>query len=119
MIGVGCMGFWITNADLVFKPINQMPMFLNMACPDSFDPSSPVPPTYSDNESCFLTQESPTIETWTEEWSKVGSPGGAGFFEVSGIDKQRLGTMPHPQQYADIEFASEADNNGVCYTLYR
>ena len=45
MIGVGCMGFWITNADLVFKPINQMPMFLNMACPDSFDPSSPVPPT--------------------------------------------------------------------------
>ena len=116
MLGVSCMGFWITNADLVFKPINQMPMFLNMACPDSFDANSPVPPTYSDNESCFLTQESPSTEIWTEEWSKVGSPGGAGFFIVPGIDKQRLGTMPHPQQFANIECSAEADNNGV-FTL--
>ena len=31
MLGMSCMGFWITNADLVFKPMNQMPMFLNLA----------------------------------------------------------------------------------------
>ena len=80
MLGMSCMGFWITNADLVFKPLNQMPMFLNLACPDSFDPNVPVPPTYADNQSCFLTQESPTIETWSDEWEKVSSPGAAAFF---------------------------------------
>ena len=34
-LGISCLGFWITNADLVFKPANGNPMFLNLACPDS------------------------------------------------------------------------------------
>ena len=116
MLGMSCMGFWITNADLVFKPLNQMPMFLNLACPDSFDPNVPVPPTYADNQSCFLTQESPTIETWSDEWEKVSSPGAAAFFIVPGIEQQRLGNQNHPPQTADITCTAEADNSGT-FTL--
>ena len=116
MLGMSCMGFWITNADLVFKPMNQMPMFLNLACPDSFDPNVPVPPTYADNQSCFLTQESPTIETWTDEWDKVSSPGAAAFFIVPGIEQQRLGNQNHPPQTADVSCIAEADNSGT-FTL--
>ena len=116
MLGMGCMGFWITNADLVFQPVNQMPMFLNLACPDSFDANIPVPPTYADNESCFLTKESPSVETWTEEWEKVGSPGAAAFFIVPGIEQQRLGSLPHPPQFVNVECVAEADNSGT-FTL--
>ncbi|HJM66574.1 MAG TPA: type II secretion system F family protein [Candidatus Thalassarchaeaceae archaeon] len=116
MLGMSCLGFWITNADLVFKPMNQMPMFLNLACPDSFDPNVPVTPTYADNESCFLTKESPSVETWTEEWDKVGSPGAAAFFVVPGIEQQRLGSLPHPPQFVKVDCLAEADNSGT-FTL--
>ena len=75
MLGISCLGFWITNADLVFKPANGNPMFLNLACPDSFDPMDPSGPSYYDNQTCFLTKESPKEEVWEESWPRVSPPG--------------------------------------------
>ena len=31
LMGIACLGFWVTNADLVFKPVNGNPMFINLA----------------------------------------------------------------------------------------
>ena len=59
LIGITCLGFWLTNSGLVLPQANGNPAFLNMACPDSFDAMDPAGPTYFDNQTCFLTEESP------------------------------------------------------------
>ena len=56
LLGICCLGFWITNADLLFKPVNGNPMFINMVCPDSFDANDPNDGAQSDP--IFATSES-------------------------------------------------------------
>ncbi len=111
MIGVACMGFWATNSDLIFKPTNGMPMFLNLACPESFDPNSMVTPNYADNQSCSLTQETPTYEVWAEEWEGVSSPGLAKSFEIPGIATHDLDGLPHPPVIMSMTCQAIADQN--------
>jgi len=90
MLGMSCLGFWITNADLVFQPANGNPMFINMACPDSFDPNDPMGPTFAQNQTCWLTQEAPKPEVWTETWERVTPPGLAKAFSVPGMSQHQL-----------------------------
>ena len=118
LLGISCLGFWITNADLVFKPTNGQPMFLNLACPDSFDPNDPTGPTYYDNQTCWLTEESPNEEVWEDTWDRVSPPGTAKGFHVPGMSNTQLiddgQVKPHPEQpmtvtveasaYQDYEF---------------
>ena len=85
LMGIVSLGFWVTNADLVFKPVNGNPMFLNLACPDSFDPMDPTGPTYYQNQTCWLTEESPNEEQWVESWPRVRPPGLAKSFHVPGM----------------------------------
>ena len=99
LMGITCLGFWVTNADLVFKPVNGNPMFINLACPDSFDPMDPTGPTYFQNQSCWLTEESPTENTWTETWPRVRPPGLAKSFHVPGMSDSQLIDNGQVQQH--------------------
>lgn len=113
ILGLSCLGFWITNADLVFTPANGNPMFLNMACPDSFDPNDRVGPTYFDNETCFLTEEAPRDEVWSEQWKRVRSPGLAKAFYVPGMRADQLifegQVQAHPPQPMTLSVSAGAD----------
>ncbi len=116
MLGLFCFGFWITNSDLVFKPANGNPMFVNLACPDSFDPADVNGPSYFDNESCFLTNEKPHIESWSENWLRVQAPGTAKSFHVPGMSSLQLMDSndmrhPHPQQEMTVTSSADASNN--------
>jgi flagellar protein FlaJ len=90
ILGLSCLAFWITNADLVFTPTNGNPMFINLACPDSFDAEDPHGPTYFDNQSCFLTKESPRDEVWSETWNRLQPPGLAKGFTIPGMTSEQL-----------------------------
>ena len=108
LLGMACMGFWILNADLVFKPVNQNPMFVNLACGFVDEPSQP---TYEMNQSCALTQEQARPEVWTETWERVQAPGLAKKFHVPGMSQMQLAGQPHPTQPMDVSFRAEADSN--------
>ena len=115
LLGICCLGFWITNADLLFKPTNGNPMFLNMACPDSFDPNDPNGPSFYDNQTCWLTEESPKEEVWSETWPRVRPPGLAKSFHVPGmapsqlIDEGRV--QPHPNQPMTVTASASGYSN--------
>ena len=112
LLGISCLGFWITNADLVFKPANGNPMFLNLACPDSFDPNDPAGPTYYDNQTCWLTEESPKEEVWAESWPRVRPPGLAKAFHVPGMSNSQLiengQLQAHPLQPMTVKVSADA-----------
>ena len=114
-LGISCLGFWITNADLVFKPANGNPMFLNLACPDSFDPMDPAGPSYYDNQTCFLTKESSKEEVWEESWPRVSPPGLAKSFQVPGMSNSQLiqdgQLQPHPLQPMTVTVSADAYKN--------
>ena len=118
LLGLSCLGFWATNATLVFgtllpAPTNGNPMFLNLACPDSFDANDPTGPTYFDNQTCFLTKESAREEVWSGTWNRVMSPGLAKSFYVPGMRPDQLlddgVQQPHPAQPMTISFSAKAD----------
>ena len=115
LLGICCLGFWITNADLLFKPVNGNPMFINMVCPDSFDANDPNGPTFYDNQSCGWTEESSKEEVWTEEWPRVRPPGLAKSFHVPGMSATQLvddgQVMPHPNQPMTVSADADADQN--------
>ena len=112
LMGIACLGFWVTNADLVFKPVNGNPMFINLACPDSFDPMDPAGPTYFQNQTCFLTEESPTESVWTETWPRVRPPGLAKSFHVPGMSDAQLidngQLQQHPLQPMTVTASASA-----------
>ncbi|MDP6906482.1 MAG: type II secretion system F family protein [Candidatus Thalassarchaeaceae archaeon] len=116
MMGLLSLGFWITNSDLVFQPVNGNPMFVNLACPDSFDAEDMNGPSYFDNESCFLTHEAPSTESWGETWLRVQSPGDAKIFHVPGMGSTQLIdsdgiSHPHPLQPMTVKSSAQANNN--------
>jgi flagellar protein FlaJ len=116
LLGVANLGFWATNTDLIFQPANSMPQFINMACPDSFNPTIPVAPTFAENQSCQFTQEAPSYETWTEEWEKIGYPGMAKSFEVPGIPDRDLDGLAHPPILMSLNCEVLADQQSP-YTI--
>ena len=85
---------WASIADfcetLRMQPENGNPAFINMACPDSFDATDPSGPTYYDNQTCWLTEESPKEEIWSESWDRVQAPGQAKAFNVPGMRPNQL-----------------------------
>jgi flagellar protein FlaJ len=118
LLGLSCLGFWATNANLIFgtllpAPINGNPVFLHLACPDSFDANDPTGPTYFDNQTCFLTKESAREEVWSGTWNRVMSPGLAKSFYVPGMRADQLlddgVQQPHPAQPMTISFSAKAD----------
>ena len=111
LLGMACMGFWATNSDLIFQPANSMPMFLNLACPESFDPTVPQPPSYADNQSCTLTQDAPSYEIWTEHWEKISYPGSAKSFDVPGISDRDLDGLAHPPVSMSMTCEATADES--------
>ena len=112
LMGIACLGFWVTNADLVFKPVNGNPMFINLACPDSFDPMDPTGPTYYQNQTCWLTEESPNEEVWAESWPRVRPPGLAKSFHVPGMSDSQLidngQLQQHPPQPMTVTASADA-----------
>jgi flagellar protein FlaJ len=110
--GIGFLGFWITNSGLVLTQANGNPAFLNMACPESFDPMDPAGPTYFDNQTCWLTKESPNDEVWTESWPRVKAPGLAKSFHVPGMSPKQLiddgQLQQHPQQPMTLSISADA-----------
>ena len=111
LMGIVSLGFWVTNADLVFKPVNGNPMFLNLACPDSFDPMDPAGPTYYQNQTCWLTEESANEEVWSETWPRVRPPGLAKSFHVPGMSDAQLIDNGQQQQHPPqpMTVTTEAD----------
>ncbi|MDG1524749.1 MAG: type II secretion system F family protein [Candidatus Thalassarchaeaceae archaeon] len=110
--GIGCLGFWITNSGLVLSQANGNPAFLNMACPDSFDAMDPAGPTYFDNQTCFLTKESPNEEVWSDSWDRIQPPGQAKSFQVPGMSPKQLidngQVQQHPQQPMTVTVSADA-----------
>jgi flagellar protein FlaJ len=112
-IGLACLGFWATNADLVFgimapAPLNGNPVFINSAC--GFDPNG-AQPDYSMNETCYWTKERAATQSMTLEWENVKGPGMAQTFDIPGIDPLKLGTLPHPVQPLRLDCSSTADES--------
>jgi|GEM_PF-119303 len=115
IFGMTFLSFWILNADLVFKPRNGNPMFLNLVCPydeatgDGFIADDNTGTNYAQNESCFLTHEAPRTETWAEDWERVQSPGLAKSFEVPGMDLYELQGATHPVQPMRVKVDASSD----------
>ena len=112
LLGISCLGFWLTNSGLILPQANGNPAFLNMACPDSFDAMDPAGPTYFDNQTCWLTEESPKEEVWSESWPRVKPPGLAKSFNVPGMSANQLidngQLQQHPQQKMRVAVSADA-----------
>ena len=116
LLGLSCLGFWITNSDLVFEPANGNPMFVNLVCQDQFDPQDINGPTYFQNESCPLTHEKAQTERWADSWNRVTPPGLAKTFYVPGMNQMQLidddgHRIPHPQQPMTLTVNAQAAND--------
>ena len=112
-LGILCLGFWATNAALVFgvlapAPANGNPVFINTAC--GFDANLAIP-DYSENETCFFTRERAATQTLLIEWDNVKAPGLGMEFDVTGIDELRLGTLSHPPQELRMSCDASADED--------
>ena len=123
LLGICCLGFWITNSGLVLPQANGNPAFLNMACPDSFDAMDPAGPSYFDNQTCWLTEESPSEEVWSDSWPRVKPPGLAKIFHVPGMSPNQLidngQAMPHPKQPMTVTAkASAYENYQFSFAVY-
>jgi flagellar protein FlaJ len=110
-IGILCMLFWATNADLIFgimapAPLNENPVFINNAC--GFDPNN-AQPDYAMNETCFWTRERAATQTMTIQWDNVKGPGMGQIFDIPGIDELKLGALPHPIQPMRLDCTASAD----------
>lgn len=115
IFGLAFLGFWILNADLVFKPANGNPMFLNLVCPyneqtgDGFIADDHTGTNYAQNQSCPLTQESPKTEIWSEQWDRVQQPGVAKSFQIPGMDPYTLQGTQHPIQPMRVHVDATSD----------
>jgi flagellar protein FlaJ len=112
-IGILCLAFWATNADLVFgimapAPLNQNPVFINSAC--GFDPNG-AQPDYAMNETCYWTKERAATQTLTLQWDNVKGPGMAQSFDIPGIEELKLGALPHPIQPLRLDCTATADES--------
>jgi len=112
LLGICCLGFWLTNSGLVLPQANGNPAFINMAFPDSFDATDPSGPTYYDNQTCWLTEEKPKEEIWSESWDRVQAPGQAKSFHVPGMRPNQLidngQLQQHPPQKMTLTATADA-----------
>lgn len=93
LLGMSAAVMWATNSGFI-PTANGEPMFTNVACGaltgDSEAFSGTTKPTYADNQSCSLLQDSPDIVTWSDEpWDDIVFRGKN--FDVPGVDPSMTG----------------------------
>ena len=93
LLGMTTAVVWATNSGFI-PTANGEPMFTNVACGiitgdnEAFNGNSK--PTYAQNQSCSLLQDSPDIVTWSDEpWEDILFRGKN--FDVPGVDPQATG----------------------------
>ena len=108
---------WVTNSGFI-PTSNGEPMFTNVACGiitgdnEAFNGNSK--PTYAQNESCSLLQDSPDVVSWNDEpWEDIILTGKN--FDVPGVDPQATGGEVVVQP---LTLTCEAEASGpVSYTV--
>ena len=93
LLGMTTAVVWATNSGFI-PTSNGEPMFTNVACGvitgDNEAFNGQTKPTYAQNQSCSLLQDSPDIVSWSDEpWEDVQFRGKN--FDVPGVDPQATG----------------------------
>ncbi|MDP6640164.1 MAG: type II secretion system F family protein [Candidatus Poseidoniaceae archaeon] len=98
IVGISSMVFWVINTDFI-PTQNGQPMFINLYC--DHDPR--FQPTYAENQSCDILQDTPQPATWTpdEVWRGVSSK--AQDFDVPGIDNETIGLYPRSELPQELQ----------------
>ena len=117
LLGMGTAVMWATNSGFI-PTTNGEPMFTNVACGaitgDNEAFNGNTKPTYAQNQSCSLLQDSPDLVTWSgEEWEDVIFRGKN--FDVPGVDPSMTGGEVVLQP---LKLTCEVDaNEPVSYTV--
>ena len=117
LLGMSTAVVWVTNSGFI-PTSNGEPMFTNVACGiitgdnEAFNGKSK--PTYAQNESCSLLQDSPDVVSWNDEpWEDIILTGKN--FDVPGVDPQATGGEVVVQP---LTLTCEAEASGpVSYTV--
>ena len=117
LLGMSTAVVWVTNSGFI-PTSNGEPMFTNVACGiitgdnEAFNGNSK--PTYAQNESCSLLQDSPDVVSWNDEpWEDIILTGKN--FDVPGVDPQATGGEVVVQP---LTLTCEAEASGpVSYTV--
>ena len=117
LLGMSTAVVWATNSGFI-PTSNGEPMFTNVACGiitgdnEAFNGNSK--PTYAQNQSCSLLEDSPDVVSWNDEpWEDVMLTGKN--FDVPGVDPQATGGEVVVQP---LTLTCEAEASGpVSYTV--
>ena len=117
LLGMSTAVVWATNSGFI-PTSNGEPMFTNVACGiitgdnEAFNGNSK--PTYAQNESCSLLQDSPDVVSWNDEpWEDIILKGKN--FDVPGVDPLATGGEVVVQP---LTLTCEAEASGpVSYTV--
>ena len=117
LLGMSTAVVWVTNSGFI-PTSNGEPMFTNVACGiitgdnEAFNGNSK--PTYAQNESCSLLQDSPDVVLWNDEpWEDIILTGKN--FDVPGVDPLATGGEVVVQP---LTLTCEAEASGpVSYTV--
>ncbi len=117
LLGMSTAVVWVTNSGFI-PTSNGEPMFTNVACGiitgdnEAFNGNSK--PTYAQNESCSLLQDSPDVVSWNDEpWEDIILTGKN--FDVPGVDPLATGGEVVVQP---LTLTCEAEASGpVSYTV--
>ncbi len=117
LLGMSTAVVWATNSGFI-PTSNGEPMFTNVACGiitgdnEAFNGNSK--PTYAQNESCSLLQDSPDVVSWNDEpWEDIILTGKN--FDVPGVDPLATGGEVVVQP---LTLTCEAEASGpVSYTV--
>jgi flagellar protein FlaJ len=117
LLGMSTAVVWATNSGFI-PTSNGEPMFTNVACGiitgdnEAFNGNSK--PTYAQNQSCSLLEDSPDVVSWNDEpWEDVLLTGKN--FDVPGVDPQATGGEVVVQP---LTLRCEAEASGpVSYTV--
>ncbi|MAW21992.1 MAG: hypothetical protein CMA16_00920 [Euryarchaeota archaeon] len=117
LLGMSTAVVWATNSGFI-PTSNGEPMFTNVACGiitgdnEAFNGNSK--PTYAQNQSCSLLEDSPDVVSWNDEpWEDVLLTGKN--FDVPGVDPQATGGEVVVQP---LTLTCEAEASGpVSYTV--
>ncbi len=117
LLGMSTAVVWATNSGFI-PTSNGEPMFTNVACGiitgdnEAFNGNSK--PTYAQNQSCSLLEDSPDVVSWNDEpWEDVMLTGKN--FDVPGVDPQATGGEMVVQP---LTLTCEAEASGpVSYTV--
>lgn len=117
ILGMSTAVVWATNSGFI-PTSNGEPMFTNVACGiitgdnEAFNGNSK--PTYAQNQSCSLLEDSPDVVSWNDEpWEDVMLTGKN--FDVPGVDPQATGGEVVVQP---LTLTCEAEASGpVSYTV--